>query len=1732
MKLFHCLALMLFVSVSCAHAAQDLRAWDNDTGTWTTDLVGGDDIGSLNLPDTDPKLVADSKGRVYVASSGRDSYVVKKRAFLNRYDGETVWAWDTATASWITNLSAACAIDTGPDNDASMPQVVADSQDRIYVAFQQSDGSHSHIYLSRYDGTDVRIWDHDSTSWTTNFNEGDPIDTGTGNHASFPQSSADPPRMVVDSQDRVYVTYVQYYGGIKRAYLTRFNGTGVQIWDHDATNWTATLADGDPICAANGEVAEDPRLIIDTNDTVYVSYIKDGAADHLFLNRYDGTDVRIWDNETTSWTTTLANGDPIDKSWTIDYDIGIDSLGRIYVVFLDTLGIFLARHDSGDMRIWDHNTTSWVTNFAAGTQLEVPSSWNGRHPALTVDGENRVYIVYGALPGSDPKDSYRLFMERYDGTNVWAWDAGISGWSATLADATPIDPADEMSPSRPILAADSADRVYVMYYNYEYPNYYVHLSRFNGTEAQVWRASTSSWTSDMDWSTVLNSAGGHAQQPTMTVDGADQVFISHKGPYLYRHGDSSRAEIDPVSVPINVTNQPLSYYIQPALGADLASVDRVEITVPFAYSNVAITSVTTNGGAVAYADQTAGNLIAINLAAPVTAADVVIRVSFTADTPDLPVTTHFTSLLADTNASARSVCVSGDGDAGGSASADTWTVSAVGVPVTSVEAEIAPVLVSMNATAVPFSYCIEPVIGPYDTGFDTIRIDVPVVYSNVSVSGVSVGGSSAGYSNATSGVTILVVLSNKVTASGTDIRVDFSADAPGGVDWGLAFTASLDDSTYPGVVACASGDGDGGGPVATDTWTVRAERVGNTFIQTSWLDGQYASVSNTTLRFVTDLRLESDPSNMVQLYDFSNATPYAPFYQLWGMTVYRDRLYLSVCKSTMESNNKGYLFEYDGTGVPTMFHEFPEDGMWKVRAFNDKLYVPGHDTAAGDKKGRLYIYDGDSWTFQYVTPGSSDHNMDVEEYNGELYVSNCQVNRYGGVYESYNNKMDWRQALSDKWWFGDKLKAFNGNLYYGLGRETYPHHHVTRPHLMAKFDGTAWRYIDPLNPRESFDAIAGFGIFNNALYLGCMESIFKYDDVTDTVAEMHHMDHITYEFAEHEGGFYAVSGQVFRDDLVGNGPEFRRYIPAGAHYTDITNNARLWHTPDGSSWTMICEMPEDEAISAHSWNGRLYVGTGGNRSGSDIACVYVSAYAPTGALTSTPYDTGLADPFYSLLDWSADTPAGTALRFQLRSADSEGGLGSSLFVGPDGTVGTFYTTPQTGASSVHTGDRWFQYRAFLSSTDVTNQTPILRSVSLGFGDTIEVENLPVSNLTASNATLNGRTVIVSSPADEVYVCWGNEDAGTTSTANWDYVEYMGTNWSIGDTFGTNVTLVAGTVYYYRSYIRSASDADWADTCEVFNYAAALPFIETFETDPPTMAGVHGPVHGQHAWTGDTGAVVQAAETWEFDQAAQIANAELSHTFEGNHSNVWTVFAWKPAPGMLDAFGVPSDATVVFWGNTNETLSAYSNQTPIDTGASVDTSQWVRVQVHSDYAQQKWSLWLDGTKVIENFGFYTNALRTYTGIRFKAYEGSTVYIDDVRVGTDAWNPQPGDTDGDGVPDDWELLYLNSPNVSDGSGDADNDGASDSGEEIAGTDPTDDTSVFMITNTTASAAVSNIVIRWPSVAERLYAVDGSSNLVEGFWSNIESNIAPTLPVNAYTVQVDSAEALFNRVRVRKE
>ena len=80
-------------------------------------------------------------------------------------------------------------------------------------------------------------------------------------------------------------------------------------------------------------------------------------------------------------------------------------------------------------------------------------------------------------------------------------------------------------------------------------------------------------------------------------------------------------------------------------------------------------------------------------------------------------------------------------------------------------------------------------------------------------------------------------------------------------------------------------------------------------------------------------------------------------------------------------------------------------------------------------------------------------------------------------------------------------------------------------------------------------------------------------------------------------------------------------------------------------------------------------------------------------LDSSTFDTGSSSTTYTTLNWqpTSQSPAAT-VKFQIATNNDNA---TWNFIGPDGTSGTYYTTPGASISSANNNNRYVRYRAFL-----------------------------------------------------------------------------------------------------------------------------------------------------------------------------------------------------------------------------------------------------------------------------------------------------------------------------------------------------------------------------------------------------------------------------------------------------
>jgi hypothetical protein len=520
-------SVFIFFGISSkAAASSSVQIWNSDASAWTNTLASGTPVDTgIAQNALTPQVATDSNGRVYTVfqqSNGSASHI-----YLSRHDGTDVKIWNGDASAWTNNFASGTPIDLGTANNANAPQLAIDANNNVYVIYQQTVSFVTHIYLSRYNGTDVRIWDGNTSLWTTTFANGTPIDTGISSSASSAQ-------LAIDSNNKVYLTYFQFDGVSTHIYLSRYDGTDVRIWNGDASAWTNTFASGTPVDTGTANSSSEPQLIVDSTNKVYLVYSQsDGAKSHIYLSRYDGTDVRIWDSNSSSWTTTFANGDPIDTGTANDAysnQLAVDGAGRVYITYQQSNGsnlhVYLSRYDGTDVRIWDGNTSSWTTAFANGTPIDTGIAQSAITPQVAVDSTGRVYVTYYQSNGT----KNHIYLSRYNGTDVRIWDNGASTWTTTFANGDPIDTGIVKDATVPQLAIDTNGKVYVTYQQYTNVNPYpqIYLSRYDGTDVRIWNGDASAWTNTFASGTPIDLGVAHpVSSPQIAVDLTNNIYVTY-----------------------------------------------------------------------------------------------------------------------------------------------------------------------------------------------------------------------------------------------------------------------------------------------------------------------------------------------------------------------------------------------------------------------------------------------------------------------------------------------------------------------------------------------------------------------------------------------------------------------------------------------------------------------------------------------------------------------------------------------------------------------------------------------------------------------------------------------------------------------------------------------------------------------------------------------------------------------------------------------------------------------------------------------------------------------------------------------------------------------------------------------------------------------------------------------------------------------------------------------------
>ena len=162
------------------------------------------------------------------------------------------------------------------------------------------------------------------------------------------------------------------------------------------------------------------------------------------------------------------------------------------------------------------------------------------------------------------------------------------------------------------------------------------------------------------------------------------------------------------------------------------------------------------------------------------------------------------------------------------------------------------------------------------------------------------------------------------------------------------------------------------------------------------------------------------------------------------------------------------------------------------------------------------------------------------------------------------------------------------------------------------------------------------------------------------------------------------------------------------------------------------------------------------------------AYGSPGTLISSVIDLGVTSANLTSLTFGSTIPTNTTIKFQIRSADTSGGIDSATWYGPTGTS-DYYTTTGTDINTDVSSKRYIQYKVILETTDGAD-TPILNDVTIGYKLPTLLSSLISSPYnTASDANLLSKIEWVKSTPTNTSVKFQMRTAANSSSiasADW------------------------------------------------------------------------------------------------------------------------------------------------------------------------------------------------------------------------------------------------------------------------------------------------------------------------------------------------------------------------------
>ena len=244
-----------------------------------------------------------------------------------------------------------------------------------------------------------------------------------------------------------------------------------------------------------------------------------------------------------------------------------------------------------------------------------------------------------------------------------------------------------------------------------------------------------------------------------------------------------------------------------------------------------------------------------------------------------------------------------------------------------------------------------------------------------------------------------------------------------------------------------------------------------------------------------------------------------------------------------------------------------------------------------------------------------------------------------------------------------------------------------------------------------------------------------------------------------------------------------------------------------------------------------------------------------GTFISDKFNTGNRSSFLNI-SWNSSEPITTGVKFQIRTGINVSNLTSEDFVGPDGTISTYYTSTPASIWSGHFGDKWIQFKAYLNSSNDVD-TPSLKNI------TIIYNNLPGTIL----GTPTNQSIVAN---NKPTFTWSFNDPDSIEQSAFqviidDNIDFSSINYDSGQVTSTVASYtpsssISDGIWYWKVKTKD-NDGAWGAYSDYFEVT-----IDT--TEPNSFI----PTANPSTWTNNTQPIITFSTT---DALSGIDHYEIS-----------------------------------------------------------------------------------------------------------------------------------------------------------------------------------------------------------------------------------------------------------------